>query len=278
MIMAFQISPGVNVSEIDLSTIVPAVSTTTGGIAGHFRWGPVQKRVLIDNEDTLALQFGKPNSNTAADFFTASSFLGYGNQLFVVRVINESGTTSNARNATTNAANTTNTVIKSDDDYELNFSSGITGTGGWVAKYPGELGNWSLRNKIAKFSLLHEEFYTTQKTKNHFLSKGLDISKRNTPDRTRNGFTFEHPIMCKYIADYLLEKKPGLKKLTDILMETNYVVILTQEENKLFSKFKLSRNMPTGWKIGDDPFAKYKVAGIKVLKKKIRMHGKLISR
>jgi hypothetical protein len=36
--------------------------------------------------------------------------------------------------------------------------------------------------------------------------------------------------------------------------------------------------MPTGWKIGDDPFAKYKVAGIKVLKKKIRMHGKLISR
>ena len=143
---------------------------------------------------------------------------------------------------------------------------------------PGELGNWSLRNKIAKFSLLHEDFYTTQKTKNHFLSKGLDISKRNTPDRTRNGFTFEHPIMCKYIADYLLEKKPGLKKLEDILMETNYVVILTQEENKLFSKFKLSRNMPTGWKIGDDPFAKYKVAGIKVLKKKIRMHGKLISR
>lgn len=145
--MPFQISPGVNVSEIDLSTIVPAVSTTEGAIAGAFRWGPVQKRVLVDNEDTLAVQFGKPDSNTAADFFTAASFLGYGNKLYVVRVINEAGTTSNARNATSNAANTTNTVIKSDDDYELNFSSGISGVGEFVAKYPGALGNslrWSI--------------------------------------------------------------------------------------------------------------------------------------
>ena len=145
--MPFQVSPGVNVSEIDLSTIVPAVSTTEGAIAGHFRWGPVQKRVLIDTEDSLAVQFGKPNSNTASDFFTAASFLGYGNKLYVVRVINEAGSTSNARNATTNAANTTNTVIKSDDDYELNFSSGLSGVGSWVAKYPGELGN-SLRVSV----------------------------------------------------------------------------------------------------------------------------------
>ena len=34
--MAFQVSPGVNVSEVDLTTVVPAVSTTTGAIAGHF--------------------------------------------------------------------------------------------------------------------------------------------------------------------------------------------------------------------------------------------------
>lgn len=144
MIMAFQISPGVNVSEIDLTTVVPAVSTTVGGIAGHFTWGPVQQRVLVDNEDTLVTQFGKPKSNTAADFFTAASFLGYGNSLYVVRVINEAGTTSNGRNAISNAANTQNTVIKNNDDYELNYINGISGVGSWVAKYPGELGN-SLR-------------------------------------------------------------------------------------------------------------------------------------
>ena len=42
--MALQVSPGINVSEIDLTTVVPTVSTTTGGIAGHFQWGPVFHR------------------------------------------------------------------------------------------------------------------------------------------------------------------------------------------------------------------------------------------
>jgi phage tail sheath protein FI len=159
MIMAFQISPGVNVSEVDLTTVVPAVSTTVGGIAGHFSWGPVQQRVLIDNEDTLATQFAKPNANTASDFFTAASFLGYGNSLFVVRVINEAGTTSNARNATSNAANTVNTVIKNEDDYELNYINGVSGVGSWVAKYPGVLGN-SLRVSVCSSSNAYQSTLT----------------------------------------------------------------------------------------------------------------------
>ena len=35
----FQVSPGINISEVDLTTVVPAVSTTVGAIAGVFRWG-----------------------------------------------------------------------------------------------------------------------------------------------------------------------------------------------------------------------------------------------
>ena len=46
--MGFQVSPGVNVSEIDLTTVVPAVSTTEGAIAAHLRWGPVEELVLVD--------------------------------------------------------------------------------------------------------------------------------------------------------------------------------------------------------------------------------------
>jgi len=143
--MGFQVSPGVNVSEIDLTTIIPAVSTTTGALAGHFKWGPVGQRVLLDSEDTLVKQFTAPNGNTYVDFFTAANFLAYGNALYTVRVINEAGTkssnTSRARNAIAQSGNTTNTIIKNEDDYENNYSSGITGVGGWVAKYPGELGN-----------------------------------------------------------------------------------------------------------------------------------------
>ena len=39
--MAFQLSPGVAVTEQDLTSIVPAVSTSTGAFAGAFQWGPI---------------------------------------------------------------------------------------------------------------------------------------------------------------------------------------------------------------------------------------------
>ena len=55
--MPFQLSPGVNVTEIDLTTIVPAVSSSTGAIAGVFNWGPVNERILIDSETTLVSTF-----------------------------------------------------------------------------------------------------------------------------------------------------------------------------------------------------------------------------
>jgi phage tail sheath protein FI len=145
--MPFQISPGVNVTEIDLTTIIPAVSSTTGAFAGHFSWGPVGIRVLTDAEDTLVNNFYKPGSNTAVDFYTAANFLSYGNALYVARVVRDanastrSSDTSVARNAHGNSNNNTNFVVKNQEDYNLNYSGGIAATGGWIAKYPGQLGN-----------------------------------------------------------------------------------------------------------------------------------------
>lgn len=143
--MPFQVSPGVNVSEIDLTTVIPAVSTTEGALAGHFRWGPVDLRVLISSEDILAQQYQTPDSNTANDFFVAKNFLAYGNKLYITRVVNQ-GTTSTdyARTAIMNSANNAQTLVKNEDHYNENYPSGITGVGAFVAKYPGELGN-SLR-------------------------------------------------------------------------------------------------------------------------------------
>ena len=51
--MGFQVSPGVNVTEIDLTTIAPAVSTTEAAFAGHFRWGPVELASLVSSEEEL---------------------------------------------------------------------------------------------------------------------------------------------------------------------------------------------------------------------------------
>ena len=68
--MPFQVSPGVNVSEVDLSTVVPAVSTTEGAIAGVFKWGPAKSRVLVDSEETLVARFGKPNGSLNPETFS----------------------------------------------------------------------------------------------------------------------------------------------------------------------------------------------------------------
>lgn len=154
--MPFQVSPGVNVSEIDLTTVVPAVSTTEGALAGHFKWGPVDQRILIDSEDRLVNIYNKPNSNTATDFFTAANFLAYGNALYVNRVV------SGANNATSGASGA---FIKNEDNYNESYTN-TSGHGDWVAKYPGDLGN-SLKvsvcqNANAWQSTVSDSYYATR--------------------------------------------------------------------------------------------------------------------
>jgi hypothetical protein len=148
--MPFQVSPGVNVSEVDLTTVVPAVSTTEGGIAGHFNWGPVEQRVLVTSENQLVAQFNKPTSDTYETFFTAANFLSYGNALYIVRT-NSTG----IQNATSNAANTTATLVKNSDDYQNNYNAGIANVGEWIAKYPGALGN-SLKVSVCPSSTAYK--------------------------------------------------------------------------------------------------------------------------
>lgn len=156
----FQISPGVNVSEIDLTTVVPAVSTTEGAIAGVFRWGPVDKYLLVESENTLANRYGKPSNFNAETWFTSANFLSYGNKLYVSRGAN----TSVVFNAIANsgAVTVSSQVVKNEDDYVTKtFDSDCH----FVAKYPGELGN-SLKASVCynanQYSSIIDENETTE--------------------------------------------------------------------------------------------------------------------
>ena len=217
--MGFQVSPGVNVSEVDLTTIIPAVSTTTGAFAGHFRWGPVGQRVLVDSEDTLVKNFNTPISNTAVDFFTAANFLAYGNALYTVRVINESGVaqsnTSRGRNAIVNTANTKNTIIKNDDDFRNNYGTGISGIGGFAAKYPGELGN-SLRVSICLSANAYESTLT-----------GTLAFTNNSVTVTGSGTQFSNQLSVGDILvagpDRAIVKVGAITNATSITLQNKYV-------------------------------------------------------
>ena len=126
--MAFQVSPGVQVQEIDATSVVPAVSTSIGGFAGSFNWGPVDEIVTVSSENELAAKFGTPDDSTAKHFLVAASFLKYGNALKVVRVA------SGHENATSDGSGQ---LIKNDEDYDNSSLS----VGSWIAKHPGVLGN-----------------------------------------------------------------------------------------------------------------------------------------
>ena len=127
--MAFQVSPGVQVKEIDLTNVVPAVSTSIGAIAGAFQWGPVEEIRTIGSEKELVNTFGLPNADTYKYLMPAAQFLQYGNSLRVVRV-----NTDNL-NATNDGSGV---QIKNRSDYESTvFGAGVFA----VAKYPGTLGN-----------------------------------------------------------------------------------------------------------------------------------------
>jgi hypothetical protein len=100
--MAFQVSPGVNISEIDASTSVPALVTNIGAMVGQFSKGPVGEIVEISNEEELRIIFGEPTEQNYKTWFTASNFLAYSNALKLVRVVNNSDANAaadRARNA-----------------------------------------------------------------------------------------------------------------------------------------------------------------------------------
>lgn len=158
--MVFSVSPSVIVREVDASAVIPATSTPPAAIAGVFRWGPVNERILITSEDELASRFGRPFANTAwqnyETFFTAADFLSYSNALYVTRVVSDS--TSNATPADT-----------------------ATGTY-FEAKYPGALGN-SIKVSVTSAAAFNETIFGV----------GSALSSANTEptiEFNSNNFTF----------------------------------------------------------------------------------------
>jgi phage tail sheath protein FI len=171
--MAYSLSPGVTWSEIDLTTIVPSVSTSVGAFAGDFNWGPVGEIFTISNELDLVRYFGKPDSNTYTSFFTCANFLSYAQNLKVVRAAN-----TTALNATTG---TLGVLINNEDKYDALFSDVDTAntSGMFAARYPGDLGNglrisvWASANTTAYASWEYaNEFQGAPSTSNYVATKG----------------------------------------------------------------------------------------------------------
>ena len=135
--MAFQVSPGVNVTEKDLTNIVPAVSTSSGGIVITAKKDQLMRLLLFHLNKNWLKYFGLPNNDNFEEWFSAANFLGYGNNLKVVRPIT----------GCVNAVSTgTAVLIKNTTDYLDTYYSAtgagtITNIGPFAAREAGTLGN-----------------------------------------------------------------------------------------------------------------------------------------
>lgn len=198
----FQTSPGINISEIDLTTTTPAVDTTVGAFAGVFRWGPVGVRTLVTSENDLVAKFGKPTSINPETFFTAANFLSYSNALYISRAANSSLTTSAVAVANGQAVVGANSAYTILNVFDFATKQGVINSSEvtYVARCPGDLGNSlkvSVCDSASQYSstvALVDANFTTANTK-FDLSVGSTDGVINLYNPAANNFTGNTPIV-----------------------------------------------------------------------------------
>lgn len=135
-----QSSPGVAIREIDLSAPPASFeSVTAGGFVGQFDWGPVGQLVKLNSIQGLLDQFYRPSDQNYVDWFSARNYLLYSNNLWLVRVVDE--TSKSATRAKNASVDGTGFLVKNKDHYQSLALGGVGTTELFVAKYPGLLGN-----------------------------------------------------------------------------------------------------------------------------------------
>lgn len=107
------LSPGVELKENTTQVTVVQNATGRAALAGKFQWGPAFQTIQITNEVELVEMFGSPDNLTADYFMSAANFLQYGNDLRVVRVVNE----ETAKNSSPLAGNIDWTITASGSNY-----------------------------------------------------------------------------------------------------------------------------------------------------------------
>ena len=231
--MAFQVSPGINITELDLTTVVPNVATAIGAIAGAYQWGPVLERTSITTENNLVDVFGKPDDVTKCYFWSAANYLAYSNNLIVTRVVG-----SSALNATIgdNAPSAAGELVHNADHYDAaTIASDVL----FIAKYPGDLGN-SLLVKV-----IDTNAWSDSTVNADFLAQ-FDTAPGTSDDvaNANGGGTYNDEMHVLVIDEdgrwtgdpgYVLEKFAHVSKASDAKRadgSSNYIKDVLRNESK----------------------------------------------
>jgi len=228
--MAFQVSPGINISELDLTTVVPNVATAIGAIAGAYQWGPVLERTSVTTENNLVDVFGKPDDVTKCYFWSAANYLAYSNNLLVTRVVGTGALNSTIGD---NAPSAAGEVVNNAEHYD---STSITNDVLFIAKYPGSLGN------SLKVQVIDSNGWADSTINATFLANFDDAPATSTDVANAGGAQDEmHVIVIDedglWTGDpgYILEKFAYVSKASDAKRpdgSSNYIKDVLRNESK----------------------------------------------
>ena len=235
--MAFQVSPGINFTEKDLTTVVPNVSTNIGAFVGAFQWGPISYRTTITTENDLVDLFGKPTPATATHFWSAANYLAYSNNLVVVGV--KGAGCLNAAVGDSDAG----TAIKVDnpDHYDsLTYTDQL-----FIAKYPGVRGN-SLKVQAIDSNGWADSTVNTEFLANFDNAPGTSddaayangwdgVSAKPTIEDEMHVLVIDEDGLFAGVAGEVLERWAYVSKASDakrIDGSSNYVVDVMRNESK----------------------------------------------
>ena len=134
-----------------------------------------------------------------------------------------------------------------------------------------------LSNMIAKVTLANSEYFISNEALKILNQMNIDLKERYKRGKfygKKQPFVYEHSIPVSIGRSKLLNDAP-LEELEveNILSSAGSVAMILREEDKKLRSMKLARKMPQGWVWGNDPFVRYKIAGIKLSKEKLLTEG-----
>lgn len=206
--MGFSLSPSVNVTENDYTIGVPQISTSEAGIAGVFRWGPLDKRVLVDQEKLLLKRFLKPTNFNAETWFTAASFLAYSNLLWVSRAANTSGpspivsatvTTGNSTVIVANTAGLTNKMIVLNGSGKISNGAAIASIVNSTA-FTVASGSYAVSNGLAPIQFISSDCTYSAIANTASVANLSSQAVRNSDDYSTKDGTFDTDVVA--VAKY----------------------------------------------------------------------------
>ncbi len=133
-----------------------------------------------------------------------------------------------------------------------------------------------LNNMIAKFSLAASEYLLSRAALSRLGQEGVDLSRRYRRSKfygKKSPFLYEHTIPASLVRQQLLLVQPVRVEVEVVLNSAGAVAVVLREEDDLLRTHGLRSSMPGGWTWGDDPLARYHVAGIEITEQRLHMEG-----